>query len=303
MNIDKWIEELKSGKVLPEKEVKKLCSKIKEILITESNVHTVEAPVTICGDIHGQFYDLLELFRIGGELPYTNYIFIGDFVDRGYNSVETIELLFCYKIKYPSNITLVRGNHESRQVTIVYGFLDEIIRKYGNSNCWLYFMEAFDLLPLGALVGGEIFCVHGGLSPQMRTIDQLRTIDRNVEIPNGGPFCDIMWSDPEQVDTWVLSNRGAGWLFGYKVVKEFNYINGISLIARAHQLVDEGFMYWFPDNVLVTIWSAPNYCYRSGNMGSFLEIDQQLKQNFKTFREVEQSAQSLPIKSVLPYFL
>lgn len=127
--------------------------------------------MTICGDIHGQFYDLLELFWIGGELPNTNYIFIGDYVDRGYNSVETIELLMCYKIKYPSHITLLWGNHESRQITMIYGFLDEIIRKYGNSNPWSYFMEVFDLLPLGALIEGKVLCVHGGLSPLIRTID------------------------------------------------------------------------------------------------------------------------------------
>ena len=303
MNIDKCIQDLKTGKLLPEKTVRKLCQKVKEILINEANIQPVSSPVTICGDIHGQFHDLLELFRIGGELPDTNYIFAGDFVDRGYMSVETIQLLISYKIKYPENITLIRGNHESRQITIVYGFLDEIVRKYGNSNPWTYFMEVFDLLPLGAIVDGEIFCVHGGLSPQLNTIDQIRSLDRNREIPSGGPFCDIMWSDPDQVDTWVLSNRGAGWLFGYKVAKEFNYVNGLSLIARAHQLVEEGFMYWFPDNIVVTVWSAPNYCYRSGNLAAILEIDENLNQNFKTFKEVPESGTAVPPKLVLPYFL
>ncbi len=153
---------------------------------------------------------MLELFRIGGPPPDTNYVFIGDFVDRGYNSVETFQLLMCYKIKYTSHITLLRGNHESRQVTVVYGFLDEIVRKYGNSNSWSYCMEVFDLLPIGAIIENEILCIHGGLSPEMKTIDQIRNIERNIEIPHEGPFCDLMWSDPDNVETFVMSNRGAG---------------------------------------------------------------------------------------------
>lgn len=303
MDIDKCISDLKEGKILPEKVLRRCCEKVKEILIEESNVQPVSAPVTLCGDIHGQFYDLLELFRIGGEVPDTNYVFMGDFVDRGYNSVETFELLMCYKIKYPSHVTLLRGNHESRQITVVYGFLDEIVRKYGNSNPWSYCIEVFDLLPIGAVIDGEVLCLHGGLSPEIRTIDQIRTIERNVEIPHDGPFCDLMWSDPDNIETWVLSNRGAGWLFGSKVTQEFNHINGLQLIARAHQLAQDGYMYWFPGDILVTVWSAPNYCYRCGNLAAILEIDQNLNRNFKTFKEVPESARSISPKLVLPYFL
>jgi serine/threonine-protein phosphatase 6 catalytic subunit len=163
-----------------------LCNKVKELLFEESNVHESQAPVTVCGDIHGQFYDLLELFKVGGELPQSKYIFIGDFVDRGYNSVETIELLFCYKIKYPQLIILLRGNHESRQITTVYGFYEEIVKKYGSSTPWKYFNDAFDYLPLGALINNTILCIHGGLSPDIKTIDQMRTIDRKMEIPQQG---------------------------------------------------------------------------------------------------------------------
>jgi serine/threonine-protein phosphatase 6 catalytic subunit len=140
----------------------------------------VNAPVIVCGDIHGQFYDLLELFKVGGEIPNSRYVFIGDFVDRGYNSVETIQLLFCYKIKYPKEIILLRGNHESRQITTVYGFFDEIMRKYGNSSPWKYCNEAFDYLPLGAIIDNKILCIHGGLSPEIKLIDQIRTIDRKI---------------------------------------------------------------------------------------------------------------------------
>ncbi len=303
MDINQCIADIKAGKILSERVLQSCCEKIKDLLLEESNVQPVSAPVTLCGDIHGQFYDLMELFRIGGEIPDTNYIFIGDYVDRGYNSVETFELLMCYKIKYPSHVTLLRGNHESRQVTMVYGFLDEIIRKYGNSNPWSLFMEVFDLLPLGALIENRILCVHGGLSPELKTINQIRVIDRFMEVPHDGPYSDLMWSDPDNVDTWVLSNRGAGWLFGEIVTKEFNHINGLELITRAHQLVQEGYLYWFKGDILVTVWSAPNYFYRCANIAAILEIDHNLDRTFKTFKEVPKSAKSISPKFVLPYFL
>ncbi|KRX01349.1 hypothetical protein PPERSA_01252 [Pseudocohnilembus persalinus] len=303
MDIKQCIETLKNGKPLPERELKWVCNRVKEILIEESNVQPVYSPVTICGDIHGQFYDLLELFRQGGEIPNSNYIFIGDFVDRGYNSVETLEYLFCLKVQHPNNITLLRGNHESRQITQVYGFHDEVVRKYGNSNPWKYCTEVFDFLPLGGLVDGKVLCIHGGLSPDIKTIDQIRVIDRKQEIPHEGPFCDLMWSDPEDIETWAINSRGAGWLFGSKVTKEFNHLNGIELVARAHQLVQEGYQYWFPDKNLVTVWSAPNYCYRCGNIAAILQLDENCERNFKTFRHVEESSKSLPPKQVLPYFL
>ena len=159
---------------------------------------------------------------------------MGDFVDRGSHSVETIELLFTYKLKYPSRITLLRGNHESRQTTQFYGFFDEVKRKYGNSNVWKYITDVFDYLPLGAIVEGKVFCVHGGLSPAIKTIDQIRTIERVMEIPHTGDFSDLMWSDPDHIQGWQVSSRGAGWLFGSEVTKDFNQINGLDLICRAH---------------------------------------------------------------------
>jgi hypothetical protein len=144
---------------------------MKEILIEESNVQPVSAPVTICGDIHGQFHDLIDLFKAGGEIPDTKYVFLGDYVDRGYYSVETFTYLMLLKARYPGSITLLRGNHETRQITTVYGFYDEIMRKYGNANPWKYCTEVFDYLGVGAVVEGSIFCVHAGLSPDIKTLD------------------------------------------------------------------------------------------------------------------------------------
>lgn len=263
----------------------------------------MSAPVTICGDIHGQFHDLLELFQKGGDIPNTNYVFMGDFVDRGYNSVETFQLLMCLKIKYPGCITLLRGNHETRQITTVYGFYDETIRKYGNANPWKYCTEVFDYLGIGAIVEGKIFCIHGGLSPDIKSLDQIRLIERRMEIPHEGAFCDLMWSDPEDIETWALSPRGAGWLFGSKVTSEFNHINEIELVARAHQLVMDGFKYWFKDSNLVTVWSAPNYCYRCGNVASILNISDNMERSFEIFHAVSDSTKAVPFRNVVPYFL
>ena len=172
-DLDACIESLLNCNPLSEEEVKQLCEVAKGILTHEKNVQPVRTPVTICGDIHGQFYDLKELFEIGGKLPDNNYLFMGDYVDRGYYSIETVTLLVLYKVRYPNRLTILRGNHESKQITQVYGFYDECLRKYGNANVWQYFTSLFDYLPLTAVVDNNIFCLHGGLSPSIDTLDQI----------------------------------------------------------------------------------------------------------------------------------
>lgn len=302
-DLDRQIEQLRRCEIIKEKEVKELCDRAKEILVEESNVQRVDAPVTICGDIHGQFYDLKELFKVGGDVPDTNYLFIGDFVDRGFYSVETFLLLLALKVRYPDRITLIRGNHESRQITQVYGFYDECLRKYGSVNVWRYCTEVFDYLSLSALIDDRIFCVHGGLSPSISTLDQIRVIDRKLEVPHDGAMCDLLWSDPEDIDGWGLSPRGAGYLFGGDVVQQFNQTNNVDLICRAHQLVMEGYKHMFKDT-LVTVWSAPNYCYRCGNVAAILELDEHLNKNFKIFDAAPQDARGVPAKVAAPdYFL
>ena len=301
---DKWLEDVKNGKCLTEHDLKILCDKLKEILCEESNVQPVDAPVIVCGDIHGQFYDLLNLFDKGGQIPNKKYLFLGDYVDRGYNSVETLEYLLCLKLKYQGKITLLRGNHESRQICFTYGFYEEITKKYGNANPWRYFNDVFDYLPIAAIIEGKIFCVHGGLSPKISFIDQIRLINRLQEIPHEGAFCDLMWSDPDEIDNWQFSSRGAGYLFGSKVVDEFNQINDINLICRAHQLVNEGYKYWFKNKNLVTVWSAPNYCYRCGNQASILVLDEKCeKKDFVMVPTHEESAKAPPPRTIVPYFL
>lgn len=302
-DLDRQIEQLRRCETIQEKEVKELCDKAREILLEESNVQRVDAPVTICGDIHGQFYDIKELFKVGGDCPDTNYLFMGDFVDRGFYSVETFLLLLALKVRYPDRITLIRGNHECRQITQVYGFYDECLRKYGSVNVWSYCTEIFDYLSLSALIDNTIFCVHGGLSPSINTIDQIRLIDRKQEVPHDGAMCDLLWSDPEELGGWALSPRGAGYLFGDDVVSQFNQANKLTLIARAHQLVMEGYKYMFSES-LITVWSAPNYCYRCGNVAAVLQLDESLNRNFKVFEAAPSESRAVPTKKTAPdYFL
>ena len=303
-NLDKQIEQLRKCQYITEIEVKLLCEKAKEIFIEESNVQKIVAPLTICGDIHGQFDDLTELFIKGGKCPETNYLFMGDFVDRGFNSVETFLLLLALKVRYPDRITLIRGNHETRQITQVYGFYDECMRKYGSINVWRYCTEIFDYLPIGAIINKKIFCIHGGLSPTIDTIDEIQNIDRKQEVPHDGAMCDLLWSDPDQEQKgFGISPRGAGYLFGGNVVTTFEEINKINLIARAHQLVMEGYKMMF-DGKLVTIWSAPNYCYRCGNKASILKLDDQLERQTIVFNAASVDDRRIPAKLPVPdYFL
>ncbi|KAA0202565.1 hypothetical protein HAZT_HAZT000577 [Hyalella azteca] len=302
-DIDQWIEITKDCKYLPENDLKLLCSLVCDLLLEEGNVQPVSSPVTVCGDIHGQYYDLEELFRTGGQVPDTNYIFMGDFVDRGYYSLETLTRLLVLKAKWPNRITLLRGNHESRQITQVYGFYDECQNKYGNANAWKYCCQVFDLLTIAAIIDEKVFCVHGGLSPEINTLDQIRTIDRNQEIPHKGAFCDLVWSDPEDMSrSWSTSPRGAGYLFSERVVQQFMAANSLTLMCRAHQLVNEGIKFLFNEQ-LVTVWSAPNYCYRAGNVAAILCFTTAEIRHAKLFNAVPDDKRVIPPVHTTPYFL
>lgn len=282
-NVDHWISKLMELNRLTEEEVKQLCDMARDILVQESNVQEVLCPVTVCGDIHGQWHDLVELFSNGGHLPDTNYLFMGDYVDRGYYSVETVSLLVALKVKYKERITILRGNHESRQITQIYGFYDECLQKYNHSpTVWKHFTDLFDYFPITACIEGKIFCLHGGLSPQATTLDHIRSLNRFQETPHTGAMCDLLWSDPDDRTGWGISSRGAGYTFGKDVAAGFNHTNGLLFIARAHQLVMDGYNWSHDDNV-VTIFSAPNYCYRCGNQAAIMQLDEYLNKDFLQF--------------------
>jgi len=234
----------------------------------------------------------------------------GDYVDRGLFSVETISLLTCLKLRYPHRVQLVRGNHESRAVTQTYGFYTECVRKYGSTNVWHYFTDMFDYLTLSVVIDDRIFCVHGGLSPSIHSIDQIKILDRYREIPHEGPMADLVWSDPDpDKDEFAISPRGAGYTFGGLVVKKFLEINKMEHILRAHQLCMEGYQVLYDDR-LSTVWSAPNYCYRCGNMASILEVGVDGQRFFNVFdaapendRDGPSQQTSLEKKDKIHYFL
>ncbi|KAF8264852.1 Metallo-dependent phosphatase [Lactarius quietus] len=310
-NPDEWIAQLMRCEHLPEPDMKVLCDRVRTILVEESNIQPVSSPVTICGDIHGQFWDLLELLRKGGPVPETSYIFMartwlaadGDFVDRGHYSLETVSLLLALKARYPDKISLLRGNHESRQITQVYGFYEECQQKYGSASVWKACCSVFDYLNLAAIIDGEVLCVHGGLSPDIRTLDQIRVLSRAQEIPHEGAFCDLMWSDPDDVENWAVSPRGAGWLFGGSITREVRppclTTSTLSRSSLAHINCTGGYKYMF-DDALATVWSAPNYCYRCGNMAAILTIREDGTRGFTVYDAAQQRTRRV---GNMPYFV
>lgn len=190
----------------------------------------------VTGDIHGQYQDLLRLFEYGGYPPLANYLFLGDYVDRGKQSLETICLLLAYKIRYPDKVFLLRGNHEDPKINRVYGFYDECKRRF-NVRLWKIFTECFNCLPIAALVDEKILCMHGGLSPELKNLSQIEQIERPTEIPDSGLLCDLLWSDPTHAsEGWSDSDRGVSSTFGADVVYEFLRKNGLDLICRGHQV-------------------------------------------------------------------
>ncbi|KIY70630.1 Metallo-dependent phosphatase [Cylindrobasidium torrendii FP15055 ss-10] len=312
LDLDSCIERLLRKELLHEALLREICEKTKEVMVVESNVIHLSSPVTVVGDIHGQFYDLIEIFRISGYAPSTNYLFLGDYVDRGLFSVETISLLMCLKLRYPHRVQLVRGNHETRAVTQTYGFYTECVRKYGSARVYTYFTDMFDFMTLAAVIDDRVFCVHGGLSPSIHSIDQIKVLDRFREIPHEGPIADLVWSDPDaEKEDFMISPRGAGYTFGGSVVHKFLEINKLSHVLRAHQLCMEGHASFF-NGALYTVWSAPNYCYRVGNQASILEVAPDGRMHFNTFEAAPENAhdgpaqqqQQNPAGSMLPeYFL
>lgn len=240
------------------------------------------APIKIVGDIHGQYSDLLHMFEFGGRPPSANYLFLGDYVDRGKQSLETICLLLAYKIKYPENFFLLRGNHECASINRIYGFYDECKRRF-SIKMWKVFTDCFMCLPIAAVVAEKIFCVHGGLSPEHHSMDQIRRIARPTDVPDSGIICDLLWSDPDQdIDGWGENDRGVSYVFGAKVVSKFLRQNDLDLVCRAHQVVEDGYEF-FGRRRLVTIFSAPNYCGEFDNAASILTVDEKLVCSFQVY--------------------
>jgi serine/threonine-protein phosphatase PP1 catalytic subunit len=238
-------------------EITAICSAAREVFLTQPALLELNAPVKIVGDVHGQYTDLIRMFEMCGFPPNSNYLFLGDYVDRGKQSLETILLLLCYKLKFPENFFLLRGNHECANVTRVYGFYDECKRRT-NIKVWKSFIDTFNCLPIAAIVAQKIFCVHGGLSPSLSHMDDIRQIARPTDVPDYGLLNDLLWSDPADMENdWESNERGVSYCFGKKVIMEFLQRHDFDLVCRAHMVVEDGYEF-FNDRILVTVFSAPN---------------------------------------------
>lgn len=256
-----------------------------KIFQQEENLLTVDPPITICGDIHGQYYDLMKLFEVGGDPEITRYLFLGDYVDRGYFSIECVLYLWALKAWYPKSIFLLRGNHECRHLTEYFTFKLECKHKY-SLKIYDACMESFCALPLAAIVNNQFFCVHGGLSPELHTLSDLHKLDRFREPPTRGLMCDLLWSDPieefgrERNDEHFVHNhvRGCSYFYTYNVACEFLSKNNLLSIIRAHEAQDAGYRTYrkakdtgFPS--IMTIFSAPNYLDAYNNKAAVVKYE------------------------------
>jgi serine/threonine-protein phosphatase PP1 catalytic subunit len=268
----------------------KLCDLVKPILQAEPNTLHLSGSINIFGDIHGQASDMIHFLEMAGLPPLQQFLFMGDYVDRGNNSIEVCALLFALKIIYPTKIHILRGNHECPEVNSIYGFLSECETRFGNDgkNVFNKINEVLCVLPLCAIISEKIFCVHGGISPYLKKISDINKINRFIKIPDGGLLCDLMWSDPtNNSETWGLNSRGISCTYNVTAVESFLNNNNLQLICRAHQLVADGYKFSH-NNKLITVFSAPNYCGNCGNDGAIMKISENLVCSFIIIKPVNE---------------
>jgi len=268
-----------------EDEIRDICVAVRDIFMRQPALLELEAPLRICGDTHGQFWDLLRIFEFGGFPPEASYLFLGDYVDRGQHGIECILLLFCYKIKHPVNFFLLRGNHECAWVNKEYGFYDEVKKRY-SIRLWKSMVDVFNCMPCVAIIEDKIFCCHGGISPELLSLEQIHKIARPTDIPDAGLLCDLLWADPDPdvivAGGWAENDRGVSYTFGKEAVSKFLKRFGLDLICRAHQVVQDGYNFEF-DRRVVTVFSAPNY-QNMDNAGGIMTVDEQLMCSFKILK-------------------
>jgi serine/threonine-protein phosphatase 5 len=265
------------------------------LLRSNETIGDVEIPddgeITVCGDVHGQYYDLLNIWSRNGEPAEDNpYLFNGDFVDRGSFSLEVILILFSWKLCHPKGVHLARGNHETKNMNKLYGFEGEVTKKY-DEDLYNLFCEAFCLLPLCHVINRKVFVVHGGLfSKDNVTLADIRKVNRVQEPPDEGLMTEMLWSDPQPGTGRIASKRGVGVAFGKDVTENFLKTNDLKLVIRSHEMKEEGYTVEH-DGKLITVFSAPNYCDQMGNKGAFIRLDgKTLTPKFTSFAAVPHPA-------------
>jgi len=275
--------------ILRPSEIVDLCDAAEAIFSEEPTVLSLQAPVKIFGDLHGQFGDLMRLFHefgtpmTGGDITYIDYLFLGDYVDRGSHSLETMCLLLALKIEYKKNIHLIRGNHEAADINALFGFRMECTERLGESGgiwIWQRMNALFNWMPLAATIENKIVCMHGGIGKSIESIADIESIQRPVSMETGGPILmDLLWSDPtmnDSVEGVLPSPRGPGLVtFGPDRVKAFCQANNLQMIVRAHECVMDGFER-FAGGQLITLFSATNYCGTANNAGAILVVGRDL---------------------------
>lgn len=275
--------------ILSGEEICELCDNAESLFRKEKTVLELKAPIKIFGDLHGQFGDMMRLFEeygtpsTAGDITYIDYLFLGDYVDRGSHSLETIALLLALKIEYPEHVHLIRGNHEAADINALFGFRLECLERLGDEEgiwAWKRINQLFNYLPLAALIENKILCMHGGIGRCISKIDQIDQLTRPITMEEGGPvLMDLLWSDPTTNDGVVgvqPSPRGPGLVtFGPDRVKDFCKNNNLQMIVRAHECVMDGFER-FAQGHLITLFSATNYCGTAGNAGAILVLGRDL---------------------------
>ncbi|EAY14972.1 Ser/Thr protein phosphatase, putative [Trichomonas vaginalis G3] len=276
--LDQFIDDLMANKYykskIPSTILNSLITSAIGALQNDPIVLKLKGPINVCGDVHGQFNDLLRVFQRGGMPKDSTYLFLGDYVDRGPQSLEVICLLYALKIRYPTNVYLIRGNHESPEMSEVFGFLNECKVKT-TVNMWVKFCDSFRYLPLAAIVNDTIFCIHGGISPELKTIEQITAFKRPLDIPDEGLLANILWSDPNGlIDTWGPNERGTTVCWGPIAAKKFMQTSGMTTIIRGHQLAMNGYDFPFgSDKSVITIFTASKYAGQCNNKAAFLIIN------------------------------
>lgn len=289
--MEELLDAFKNGKKLHRKYAYKMILDIRDLFSCVDTLVNVdiedENKFTVCGDIHGQYFDLLNIFKLNGLPNEENpYLFNGDFVDRGSFSVECILTLFGFKLLYPKHFFMSRGNHESQTMNQMYGFEGEVKAKY-SSQMYDLFAEVFNLLPLAHCLNKRVLVMHGGLfSSDNITLDDIRKTDRIRQPPDEGIMCDILWSDPMPSKGRAASKRGVGVQFGPDITETFCKLNKLNYIIRSHEVKADGYEEAH-EGKCITVFSAPNYCDTMGNKGAFITMNgKDLKPKYTTYTSV-----------------